>query len=348
MRIPHCSMNFSAGLRFVAPLLATAACLHSGVAAAACGAAFCTLTTTPEAAHERRGQVRVDLSYEYLDQDTPYAGGSHGDGVQQARLDNGDVETVHRELYTASHRVGVRASAGLAERVTLELYLPVIVRSHEHFAFEGPEPAFGKFAFSGVGDVVVSARYSVLAPQNPDRPTVVLGVGLKTPTGSTDETGRVLEDGVQVNERSERSIQPGSGSWDPILSAYYLQRFGQFSTFANGSVRLPSGDAGYEFGNELLLNVGVSHPVAAGVEAILQLNSRITGRDDSRDEPELFHQNTGGEYLFVSPGLRAQVSPRFSMYGFVQVPIHRHVNGDQLTADWSISAGINYVFQGLR
>lgn len=328
--------------------LTMAASLHGERAVAACGSSFCTLTTTPEAAHERLGQLRIDLSYEYLDQDTPYSGGSKGDGIQQARFDDGDVETVHRELYTASHRIGVRTSAGITERITMELYVPVIVRSHEHFAFEGPEPAFGKFAFSGVGDVVVSGRYSLLAPLDPARPTVVLGVGLKTPTGSTDKTGRVLEDGEQASQHAERSIQPGSGSWDPILSVYYLQRFGRFSTFVNGSLRLPTADAGYEFGNELLLNAGVSCPVSSGVEAILQLNSRINGRDASRNEPELFSQNTGGEHLFLTPGFRAQVTRPFSVYGFLQVPVLRQVNGDQLTADWSVSAGINYMFQGLR
>ena len=315
---------------------------------AACGAAFCSLTTTPESAHERLGNIRFDLSYEYIDQDTPYGGSRHGDGVQRARLPDGDVEAVHKELNSVGQRVGLRTTAGIAERLTLDVYVPVVMRTHDHLAFEGEEPEYGKFSFSGIGDVTVSGHYSILSPTNPYKPTVVLGAGFKAPTGSTAKTGTVVDAGDQVRAVAERAIQPGSGSWDAILSAYYLQHFGQFATFVNGTVRLPTRDAGYEFGTESMVNLGASYPVLPGLEAILQLNARITGRDRSQEEAELFHQNTGGEYLFVTPGLRAQVSRDLLLYGFVQMPVYRHVNGNQLTADWSISFGINYALAWSR
>lgn len=315
---------------------------------AACGAAFCTLSTTPEAAHERLGQIRFDLSYEYVDQDAPYSGNGRGDGIQQARLPDGDVEIVHRELNSVGHRLGLRTSAGIAERVTMEIYVPVVVRSHEHFAFEGSEPEFGKFSFSGVSDITVSGRYSILAPLDPNAPTLVVGAGFKAPTGSTEKTGRILDADQQLSLPAERSIQLGSGSWDPILSAYYLQRIGKFSMFVNGTVQLPTADSGYEFGNEGLANIGASYPVLPGFEAILQFNTRLKGRDRSREESELFNQNTGGEFLFLTPGIRAQLGPELAVYSFVQVPVYRHVNGSQLTADWSVSVGLNYVFSGLR
>ena len=49
-------------------------------ARAACGASFCTLTTTPEAFSEHTGKARFDLSYEYIDQDAPYAGSDRSGG----------------------------------------------------------------------------------------------------------------------------------------------------------------------------------------------------------------------------------------------------------------------------
>lgn len=320
----------------------------SSSAFAACGASFCTLTTTPEAAHERVGQIRLDFSYEYIDLGTPFTGKKHGDGQQHARLPDGDVETVHRELDTVGHRLGLRTSAGVADRLTMELYLPFLARAHQHFAFEEGSEAFGKFKFSGIGDITVTGRYSVLAPQNPDRPTLVVGIGVKTPTGSATKLGKVFEGGDAVRAMAERSIQPGSGSWDPIFSAYYLQRFQQISTFANGTIRLPTGHDGYEFGTETLINLGASYPVLPGIETILQFNFRVAGRDDSDEETALFNQNTGGEYVFISPGLRMTVAKDLSMYAFAQLPIYRNVNGGQLTADWSISAGISYAFKAWR
>jgi hypothetical protein len=313
---------------------------------AACGSSFCTLTTTPEAAHERAGQIRLDFSYEYIDLDAPYSGGHRSDGLQHARLPDGDIETVHREIETVGHRLGLRTSAGVSDRVTMELYLPFLARSHKHFAFEEGGAAFGKFEFSGIGDMTVSARYSLLAPQNPGRPTVVIGLGVKTPTGSTTKHGKVFEDGEAVSAVAERSIQPGSGSWDPIFSAYYLQRFQQISAFANGTVRLPSGHDGYDFGTESLINLGASYSMLPGVEAILQFNVRVVGRDQSAEESELFNQNTGGEYVFISPGLRFMAAKDLSLYAFAQLPLYRNVNGGQLTADWSVSTGISYAFRG--
>jgi len=88
--------------------------------------------------------------------------------------------------------------------------------------------------------------------------------------------------------------------------------------------------------------------VLPGIETIIQLNFRIAGRDDSDEETALFNQNTGGEYVFISPDLRMTVAKDLSMYAFAQLPIYRNVNGGQLTADWSISAGISYAFKAWR
>ena len=85
-----------------------------------------------------------------------------------------------------------------------------------------------------------------------------------------------------------------------------------------------------------------------GIETIIQLNFRIAGRDDSDEETALLNQNTGGEYVFIRPGLRMTVAKDLSMYAFAQLPIYRNVNGGQLTADWSIPAGISYAFKAWR
>ncbi len=44
--------------------------------------------------------------------------------------------------------------------------------------------------------------------------------------------------------------------------------------------------------------------------------------------------------MFLSPGASWALTPRISVYGFVQKPIYQYVNGVQLTADWSAVAGI--------
>lgn len=311
---------------------------------AACGASFCTLTTTPEAVSERTGQVRFDLSYEYINQDSPYAGTDSSDGVQTAVFPDGDVETVHRELETVNQRVSVRASIGVIDRVTLDLLIPFVHRQHDHTVFNNDEELPGTFDFSGVGDITMLGRYALLAPINPTRPTLAIGAGVKLPTGETDKTGVVFEHGEREVEPAERSIQPGSGSWDPIFGVYYLQRLGFVTSFGNATIRLPTGDQGYEYGNETLVNLGGSVPLSDRLEALAQFNMRFTGHDDSAEEFELFDQNTSGDYIFLSPGLRLSLGRNFAAYTFVQIPLYRDVNGNQLTADWSFTVGLNYSF----
>ena len=314
-------------------------------ALAACGASFCTLTTTPEAVSEHVGQIRFDLSYEYIDQDAPYAGHDASDGIQTAAFPDGDLETVHRELATVSQRISLRSSVGVSDRLTLDLLVPFIHREHDHFEFEDDAALPGSFNFSSIGDATMVGRYAVLAPVNPTLPTLAIGAGVKAPTGATDETGVVVkEDGEIAVEAAERSIQPGSGSWDPMVGVYYLQRFGSMTGFANATIRLPSADQGYEFGNETLVNLGGSLPLSARWEALAQVNMRFVGRDDSTEEFELFDQNTGGHSIFLSPGLRLTLGRQLAAYTFVQIPLYRDVNGNQLTADWSLALGLNYSF----
>ncbi len=314
------------------------------VAEAACSASFCSITTTPEAASERTGRVRFDLSYEYVDLDTPYSGEDESDGVQTAMFVDGDIESVHRELRTINQRTNVRASIGVTGRVTLGLFLPFVHRQHDHIAFEQDGAGQGTFDFSGVGDVTMEGRYALLASLNPGKSTFAIGVGVKLPTGSSEKSGKHFEDGKLEMESAERSIQPGSGSWDPIFSAYYLQRIGFFTGFANATIRLATGDEGYSFGNETLVNLGGSASVSERLEALAQVNARFTGRDESEEEFELFEQNTGGDYLFLSPGLRLNLGRSIAAYTFVQIPLYRYVNGNQLTADWSVTVGLNYSF----
>ncbi len=323
--------------------------LQMETAQAACGASFCTLTTTPEAVAEQAGQIRFDLSYEYIDQDAPYAGNNDSDGVQTAAFGDGDIETVHRELATVSQRVNLRTSVGVSNRLTFDFLVPFIHREHDHFEFEHDTALPGSFAFSSIGDVTLQGRYALLAPVIPTSPTLVIGAGVKLPTGATDETGVVVEeDGEMTVEAAERSIQPGSGSWDPMVGVYYLQRLGLATAFANATVRLPTSDQGYTFGNETLLNLGGSVPLSARWEALAQINMRFVGRDDSTEEFELFDQNTGSDSIFLSPGLRLTLGPRLAAYTFVQIPLHRDVNGNQLTADWSLAVGLNYHFRAWR
>jgi hypothetical protein len=91
------------------------------------------------------------------------------------------------------------------------------------------------------------------------------------------------------------------------------------------------------------VNVGGNMPLLKGLEAVGQLNLRWTARDKADGDP-LVHANSGATLLFLSPGLRAQIMSALASYFYVQIPLYRHVNGSQLTANWQLIAGLTYKF----
>ena len=81
--------------------------------------------------------------------------------------------------------------------------------------------------------------------------------------------------------------------------------------------------------------------MAAGLSAMLQLNVLHKRRDHGGEaEPG----NSGGSFLFLSPGLAWEAAPSVQLYGFVQLPLYQYVNGVQLAADWAAVAGVGLRF----
>jgi len=73
----------------------------------------------------------------------------------------------------------------------------------------------------------------------------------------------------------------------------------------------------------------------------MQLNAAWKGRDSgSEAEPE----DSGGRYVFISPGLTFAVTPQVSMYAFVQLPLYQNVNGVQLVAKVAYALGVSAQF----
>ena len=142
---------------------------------------------------------------------------------------------------------------------------------------------------------------------------------------------------------AERSLQPGSGTTDAILGAFYSGPLAKRATwFAEVNWQTPLGERdGYKPGNRAGVDIGASYPLTGSVALLLQLNTLWKDRDRGDNaEPE----DTGGTFVHVSPGVSVALGGRTQLYGFVQLPIYQDVNGVQLTADWSVAAGLSHRF----
>lgn len=318
-------------------LLLGVASLASAVAHASCGAASCPIDTLSQ---ERggRGWVRLGYDFEYIDQDQPRIG--------TRKADVGEIRGHHDEVYTINRIHRLNGSIGLTDRLSLDLVLPFVSRSHEHVHHHHGEDLIEAWNFSGVGDFVTQLRYAVWVPSRASLPTVYGILGGKFPTGATHKTNE--------EDEAEVSIQPGSGSYDLIVGAATRQTFsvpmltGLYATmplFMTATYqRNGHGRDDYKVGNNALINVGTSYPLISQVGFLTQLNVRIRERDERGDTGEETDK-TGGEFVYISPGLEWRITPRLRLSGLVQWPVYQRVNQIQLTSDYNLVASVSYAFR---
>jgi hypothetical protein len=97
----------------------------------------------------------------------------------------------------------------------------------------------------------------------------------------------------------------------------------------------------YQPGRRVTVDVGVRYELNEKTGVMLQVNGLHKARDRGRDaEPE----DTGGNFVFLSPGVSYAIARRTQVYAFVQKPVYQYVNGVQITPDWSFLAGLSSRF----
>ena len=337
-------MNITArrliGSHCAAAALLACSILTASPAVATCGSATCFLVTGTEEGVRTPGAVRIDLSYSFIDQSRKLAG-SHSVGevlVPKVDFEAGVlVPDHHREIRTASTFVRLDLAYGATDRLTLLGTLPLYQdKYHEHYDDVGtPDEHFTSTdGTRGFGDVQLGARYLVLV-----RPKDLLVVGLtvKLPTGDYK-----LRDGEGAI--NEPTIQPGSGSYDLVVSLSYTHHPfpSELEWFVSGSHRLNAeNDLDYRIGDETVLNAGVSHGGGGKIAWLFQVNSRHTSRDSFRGDNV---PSTGTNYVDLTPGLRFTPSGGASLYAFIQLPIYERVNEAQLAPRSSFVVGVSKTF----
>jgi hypothetical protein len=299
---------------------------------ASCGASFCMVNTNwnLQGVSAEPG-LRMDFRYEYINQDQ-LRSGTDKVAVGQIPRDHDEIKTINRNYvatldYTINDQWGVSAT------------VPWVDRSHSHFDNDTGTPVLEQWDFARLGDIRVLGRYQ-LRSENREHASLSyygLNFGLKLPTGKWDLVN-------SDDEAAERSLQPGTGTTDALLGAYYSQLLGHSNSswFVQAMWQAPLNHRDdYRPGQRLGIDLGYRYEVSDRIGLMIQLNALYKGRDSgAQAEPE----DSGGNFLFVSPGISIAVSKAFQLYGFVQLPLYQYVNGVQLTADWSVVAGISARF----
>jgi len=202
---------------------------------------------------------------------------------------------------------------------------------------------------SGAGDATVMGLYRLY--RNRDiRPTdaVTLGFGLKAPTGSSTERS---SSGSLIHAH----MQPGTGSWDPLLTIMYTKVVDQFLLQADATYQYTTRNReGYEFGDSTAVGFSGKYAVMKefGINAgltFLQVG-RASDKDGKYYNPATNNSlmddpaNTGGNSLWFSPGVQVFPKKNLALDAKVQLPVWERVNGIQLVSSYRVLAGISYNF----
>ena len=302
------------------------------LAQASCGSAFCLVNTnwSAQGAWTEPGW-RTDLKFEYINQDQPRAG-THDVGVGQIPQHHDEVQTLNRNLFAT-------LDYGFSNNWGVSLVVPWIDREHDHIHNHHGVPIPESWSFSDPGDVRVSGRYQTGFEDASAARLSFAGftAGLKLPTGKTDVAN--AEGSV-----AERSLQPGTGTTDLLLGAYFRQAVGAWngSWFAQAGAVLPMNSHDeFKPGHQWTVDFGGRYEATDKLGLLLQLNLLWKGRDSGNEaEPE----DSGGRFAFISPGLTYAISNKAHVYAFVQLPIYQNVNGIQLVAKQAYAVGASFQF----
>lgn len=295
------------------------------LASASCGADFCSVNSLMADNVAFEPGSSFDLRYEYIRQDQPRAGRDKV-ALGQLRRHHDEVETRNNNLLaTFSHQFD--AAWGLS------LTIPMVDRQHHHIHNHHGAQFHDRWNFTELGDISLVGRYQASNFSDTLRPSSSgFSFGLKLPTGQTD---------VRNGEGAlaERSLQPGSGTTDLIVGAYYQQSLPALGAAWFTQLQYQRALAeheGFAPGHQLRFDLGYRQQLGERLSGLIQLNVVTKARNDGAEaEPA----DSGGQFAALSPGLSYAIGRKTQIYAFVQVPLAQYVNGVQLTADQSFVAG---------
>jgi hypothetical protein len=194
--------------------------------------------------------------------------------------------------------------------------------------------------FRGLGDTSVLAWYRV-PPRSGWNATISAGMSLPTGRTETPRFAPDLEDGSLV---PMSRLQRGSGTFDPLAGVSLDRRFTFGTVFGSAAARLPFAQ------NDTGLRTGASWETSAGYARELGTH-RLNGyarlgwlhrkQDVFDGTPVLVG---GGDWIYVTPGIAAQVGKGINVQAEVKLPLHRALANRQLDSRAIFQFGISRSF----
>jgi hypothetical protein len=245
----------------------------------------------------------------------------------------------HDEVRTLNRNLVATIDYTIDPKWALTAVVPVVDPDHRHIHNHRGTPISETWRFTRLGDLRLLGRYQTSAGEPGAGHLDFYGVnaGLKLPTGKWDV---VNKDGTVA----ERSLQPGSGTTDALVGVFYSRVLldSNSSWFVQALVQSPLGSRDdFRPGRRYSVDAGYRYEATDNLGLMLQVNALFKRADrGAAAEPA----ESGGSFVHLSPGISYALTRKTQVYGFVQLPLHQHVRGVQLVADWSAVVGLTTRF----
>ncbi|MEP3209214.1 MAG: hypothetical protein ABJN95_08490 [Maribacter sp.] len=278
--------------------------------------------------NEGKGSLTLGLNYDYNNLNTLNAGADQLDDDSRLRITNSIL---------------LNLGYAFTDRFSFETLFTWVnqTRTISQFGNENLSET------QGIGDAVFLIKYAIpdwLGAQS----VMHLGVGTKAPLGKSDLT---TAEGFQLTA----DLQPGSGAWDILgwLSVSKGLGFRPSATLSGSFIYRATGEntsylnntSNYEFGNVIQANMGYTDQFLLfntifNPGLILKYRKASVDKVERSDLP-----NTGGEWVFVRPELRVQITPSISFSSRLEIPVYSYVDGTQLTPTLRFTTGLAFTFK---
>lgn len=190
----------------------------------------------------------------------------------------------------------------------------------------------------GLTDLYLTLKYRFLK----GRPGNLAGVvGIKLPTGKHDQQ-------LASGETLEPSSQPGSGSVDYQLGVAYSRFLTSRATVdASALYTFRTEHDDFEVGDRFDAGVAVNYRLTESIKQFPQFSmfgEVLYVHLDKDDEDGEKQTNSGGDLVYLAPGVRVRFNENLSLTVAPAFPVVQDLNGDQIDAEFRASAMLSFTF----
>lgn len=309
---------------------------------ASCGTTSCSINTDWNEHGASQQGWSADFRYSYSRAGTLRSGNNK---IVADPTDTAYAGIEAENLRTINQSVIASLDYTRDEHWGLMLQIPYVMRDHTH-SIGDPDPALvtdESFTANALGDIKAIGRYRWNTGMD-NHSGMGVKFGLKLNTGRKDF---VMDSGTLPEEVT---LQPGNGSTDLILGAFWNQSTpaSAWNWFAQGSIQYSlASTEQFRPGNQLNVDIGTRYAISNALSGWLQVNAQWNDTDTGSAaaiSPITNEASSGMKSVSLTPGLSYAFSAETQVYGLVQIAVYQYVNGEQLTAPYSLSIGVSHHF----